>query len=184
MAEQAKLTRHTVKNNARAPRGLYDGKGRYREFEPGEVIADVPMTAAARKPLGKHFLFDKAAETVDEETEAADNSDADGLPETKKELEKLAKAEGIDVDAIQGTGANGGVVKADIVKAIEAKRAADATAQAGGIPETNPGPNDDLDNMSDADLRATVKVLTGEDAPEDADRTALLALARGEDGDE
>lgn len=168
-------TKTRLLNSAAAVRGFYDADSVYHQLEPGESV-EAPMNEAVRKTLGDHWLFGDEADAAAQVADDVDNADADGLPETKAELEALAAKEGIDLSTIEGTGANGGVVKADIAKAIADKRA----APAGGVPPRVDGPNDDLDNMSDDDLRGTVKVLTGEDAPEDATREQLLALARGE----
>ena len=67
----------------------------------------------------KYEMFDGSAPATN-----PDNSDADGLPETKAELEKLAVSEGIDLEKIAGTGANGNVLKDDVIAAIKAKRTA------------------------------------------------------------
>lgn len=184
MAE-AKLKKgtFTVRNIAPGVRGFHDHKDGYLELEPGKSASEVVFTEAEFESA----LATKAFEITAGDAPAADEepdqggSDADGLPETKAELEKLATAEGIDPTAIQGTGANGNVVKADIAAAIQAARAAKA---AGGTNPTdaanNAQPGDTLDKMSDADLRDTVKALTGEEPAADLDRAALLKLARGE----
>lgn len=162
----ASKTTHTVRNTQKAVRGFYDGDTKYHELAPGASVEGVPMTKAAYDNVKSTGYFEFDGEAPTDEAEGG-NADADGLPETKAELEALATAEGIDLSTIAGTGANGNVLKADIVAAIEAKRA-------GGQP------SDDLDEMSDADLLDTVKVLTGQDAPAGATREQLLALARGE----
>ncbi len=170
------MKKHNVTNVAKAVRGFYDGASAYHELEPGATAEGVPFNEpalASLKSTGEFSLDGATAEPADTGAAADDNSDADGLPETKADLEKLAVAEGIVLADITGTGNRGSVLKADIVKAIEDGRAAKAAAPAGGT-EADP-----LDDMDDATLRETVKVLTGEDAPADADRDALLALARG-----
>jgi hypothetical protein len=60
-----------------------------------------------------------------------------------------------------------------------------ATPPAPSAPLAPPPPSDELDKMSNDDLRNTVKVLTGKDAPEasndpEKDRVELLKLARGQ----
>lgn len=154
-----------VKNTAPGLRGLHTVSG-FLEIEPGATV-DVEMTDGeyASALATGHFEFDgepPAAEPVVEDPNAALDKLSVG------ELETTATAEGVDVAAIAGTGANGRVLKADIVAAIIAKRAAPTTAAV-----------DELDAMDDATLRTTVQAITGTEPAADLDRAALLALARG-----
>ena len=59
----------------------------------------------------------------------------DTMPTARADLEKLAAAEGVDVSAIEGTGARGYVTNDDISAAIMAKRAgpADDETQPGAV---------------------------------------------------
>lgn len=50
-------------------------------------------------------------------------AEGDAFPTTRDELEKLAADEGVDVSAIEGTGARGHVKNEDIANAIMDKRA-------------------------------------------------------------
>ncbi len=50
-------------------------------------------------------------------------AESDAFPSTRDELEKLAADEGVDVSAIEGTGARGHVKNEDIANAIMANRA-------------------------------------------------------------
>lgn len=155
-------TKFTLTNTARGLRGVHSVSG-FVNLEPGETRS-VELSDGEAAGLADYFTTDgkaPAAPDGDSDSNLSDNSVA--------ELEAIAAAEGVDVAAITGTGANGRVLKSDIVAAIEAKRAAPAAPE-----------GDALDDMSDDDLRGTVKAITGEDAPEGADRDALLALARGQ----
>lgn len=171
----------SVKNTARGMRGLHTTTGLVM-LDVGEVREDLELSTAERKSAESTGYFEFGAKAEAEPADA--ETDADGLPEKVADLEKLATAEGIDLSTIQGTGANARVLKADIAKAITDKRAAAAGGTGGGVPADLGGgasATDELDNMSDDDLRATVQALTGEEAPADADRETLLGLARGQE---
>lgn len=92
-------------------------------------------------------------------SDAPSEPEGDGLDSLKvAELDKIIADEGVTVPET-GTGKDGRIV-----------------AAAGTEGDT-------LDGMTDEELRATVQALTGEEAPADADRAALLALARGNPGE-
>lgn len=149
-----------VTNTAKGIRGLHTVDG-YQEFQPGQTLT-VEMSEAeynSAKRTG-YFAFGKAAAE-----KAAAGSD-DDLDVTVAKLREIAVAEDIDLD--------GATAKADIQEAIRKGRAAKASA--GGEQ-----PNDDLDNMNDADLRTTVQAITGTEPAADATREQLLKLARGQE---
>lgn len=154
MAEQ------TVTNTAKGPRGLNTVNG-YRELAPGET-ASVELTEAeakSAKGVG-YFAFGKAA------AEKAAESANDDLDVTVAKLREIAVAEKVDL--------NGATAKADIQDAIRTARADKAASTSGQA-------NDDLDNMSDDDLRTTVQAVTGSEPAADASREQLLKLARGQE---
>lgn len=156
-----------VKNIATGIRGLHAKSG-FVDLNPGEERDDLDIDAgelASAQATG-YFEFDGAASSSDDQ--AAD--EGDDLDTTLDGLEKIAKDEGIDLSAVQGTGKNGNVLKSDVQGAIRTARAAKAAGGTGG---------DELDAMDDDTLRTTVQAITGTEAPADADRAALLALARG-----
>lgn len=74
--------------------------GKPRQFEEGDKIPD----SYSRHPV--------------------EQDEADDLADMKRdELESLAEQEGIDIDAIEGSGANGNVLVDDLRDAIKAARA-------------------------------------------------------------
>ena len=154
--------KHVVKNTAKAPRGLHDLTG-YVELAAGESRAlELSAAELASAKATGYFEFDTGTTA---EAKSESGTTADDLDTTVSELKKIAAAEGVELEH----NAN----KAAIVTAIRAARAKPASAPAptGGV---------DLDAMDDETLRATVQAITGAEAPVDADRAALLALARGE----
>jgi len=159
------VAKHTVRNTAPGPRGLHAAQG-YIELAPGQTLSDVEMDDheyESAKGTG-NFHFDTAAKRDAKADQAA--TSGEGLPSNPMQLKQLAKSEGIDV---------GGATKAaDLQAAILAGRKAKAESGTGGEQ------SDDLDNMSDDDLRATVQAITGNAPAADADRDTLLKLARGQ----
>lgn len=157
------MTKVTVRNTSPGFRGLNTETG-YVEL-PAGGSAEVELSAAERKSAEKagYFEFGGSAPADDE---GGDKALADM---TKAELEATATAEGVDISGAKNN--------AERVAAIETARA--AAGGGGGIPPITP-PADELDKMSDDDLRNTVQAITGKPAPADADRNALLKLARGE----
>lgn len=151
-----------ITNTDKGPRGVNTVDGLVM-LDPGETRPlDVPTAELDDLP---EYLSagDRPA------PEAPAGEQGDGLDDkTTKELDKIVADEGVTVPET-GTGANGRVVKADIVAAIRAKRSAPPAGEQG----------DGLAGMTDDELRATVQALTGAEAPADAGRDALLALARG-----
>lgn len=146
---------YSVKNTAPGIRGLNAVTG-YTELAPGETREGVELTAAEFKSARSTGYFDFGDAPEPEET-------TDDLDTTVAKLRDIAKAENVDLGTV--------TAKADIQAAIRAARDAKA----------NPAPAaDDLDAMSDEDLRATVQAITGEAPAADADRATLLALARGQ----
>lgn len=161
-------SKYTVRNSAQGPRGLHTVAG-YVELAPGQTLENVEIDDGEHKSAESTGYFEfgakaKAAAKADA-VAAAGNTTGDDLPNNMPKLKGIAKAEGVDL--------TGTTSVADIKSAIAAHRtakASDASAQH----------TDDLDAMSDDDLRNTVQAITAQPAPADADRTALLALARGE----
>lgn len=159
-------TKTSVRNVAPGIRGLNLVSG-YRDLAPGEFIESVELSAAEHKSAEStgYFEFGSKAKSA-AKAEAAATTGAD-LPNNVPKLKKLARDEGIDV----GTAKSAAALQAAIV--------AGRAAKAPPTPPVTP-PSDDLDNMSDDDLRNTVAAITGKPAPDGADREALLKLARGE----
>lgn len=148
-----------ITNTDNGPRGIRTADGLVT-LAPGETQT-LDVTADEAADLPGYFSTGKTVPAGPE---------GDGLDGLKvAELDKIIADEGVTVPET-GTGANGRVVAADKVAAIRAKRAAPPAGPEG----------DTLDGMTDEELRATVQALTGEEAPADADRAALLALARTE----
>lgn len=147
---------YTVTNTAKAPRGLHAVSG-FVSLEPGQTLpVDLSDGEYASAKSTGYFTFDGGTEpkTVDD------------LDTTVAELKKIAEAEGIDL--------HHNATKAAIQDAIRAGRMTAATS----APSTSGGV--DLDAMDEATLRATVAAVTGSEPPADADRAALIALARGD----
>lgn len=162
------MGKHTVRNTAPGPRGINTVDG-YRELAPNET-ATVELDDAEFKSASKtgYFHLDSAAKADAKADEAA--ASGEGLPSNMPKLKSIAKAEGVDL--------TGKTTVADIQKAILDARAAKVD-QANATPPAPP--SDDLDAMSDADLRTTVQAITGSEPPADADRETLLKLARGQE---
>ncbi len=152
-----------IRNTTKGIRGLNTEAG-YRDLAPGELATDIELSDAERKSAERtgYFEFGSKAKAA-----PAPDAEPDALPRNAPKLKKLARDEGIDVGEAKSVD--------DLTAAIEAGRAAKA---AGGIPPATPAQPDDLDAMSDDDLRATVTAITGTAPAADADRAALLALAR------
>lgn len=148
----------SITNAARADRGVHSVDGLVM-LAPGETRElDVPQ--GELDDLPDYLTVDGAPEPTEPEGDGLDGM-------AIAELDKIIADEGAKVPEM-GTGNGGRVVKADKVAAIRAHREAAAKAA------------DGLDDMDDATLRDTVQAITGAEPPADADRAALLALARGE----
>lgn len=166
----------TVRNIAPGVRGFHDARDGYLELEPGKSASDVRFHESE---------FESALRTGGFEITAGDaTADQD---------------DGQDDDTPAGAKAYGDITVADIKAHLDAANVSyesDANKKAlyeqyaatfepatnpGGVPAVTPPPGDTLDKMSDADLRDTVKALTGEEPAADADRDTLLRLARGEE---
>lgn len=154
----------TITNTAKGPRGVYAVDG-LAMLEPGETRS-LDLPEAEIEGLADHFtIADYSAADASNVTDPDDPTAAlDAM--TVPRLKALAAERGVSLPET-GTGDGGRVLKADIVAAIVA--AASVAPAASG---------DALDAMNDDELRATVQALTGDEPPADADRTALLALAR------
>lgn len=129
------------KNNTKGARGIALRGGGHKFVQPGESIR-IDGAKVKRMPSG--LVEVDPPELGDLHDEPADLSaglavfdgDGDGKPGgskpadppalssmTKAELTAQAEAEGVDLEAITGTGASGNVVADDIRAAIEARRA-------------------------------------------------------------
>lgn len=160
------MSKISIKNTARGLRGVHTVDG-FLYVEPGKT-ADVEVDSANLAAVKAKSYFELSGEQETDEPEP-EGEQGDGLDDkTVAELDQIIADESVAVPE-QGTGNDGRVVKADKVAAIRAKRAAPAI-------ETS----DELDAMSDDDLRATVAAITGTEPAADADRATLLTLARGE----
>jgi hypothetical protein len=155
----------SIKNTARGMRGV-NTVGGLVYLNPNETRDDLDVADAELAAMRNDTPYFEINGKAPAAPAAADSLDDMSVAD----LTKLAADEGVTLPE-KGTGANDRVVKADIVKAIT-----DARVAAGA----GTGEPDELDAMDDDTLRATVQALTGEAAPADADRTALLALARGD----
>lgn len=159
------MAKQTVRNTSGGYRGLNTVGGGYVELSPGQTVEGVDLSdaeLASAKDAG-YFEFGGKA------TAPADDDGGKSLDKMNKaELEAVAAAEGVDLSAATN--------QAGRVEAIEAAR----KAAAGGITPGAAAPADDLDNMSDADLRTTVAAVTGKPETDytDTSREDLLALAR------
>lgn len=168
------MATHNVKNISTGIRGFYATTGLVELAKgataEGVEISDAELRSAQRTGW---FEIDGSTDAPSDE-EAGPNADlaaADG-----KKLDEIAKAEGVDLSTVTGTGANGRVLLDDKRKAIADAREAKAAGSTGGE-----GGNE-LDAMDDATLLTTTAAITG--TPE-ADlqgkpRDELLRLARGE----
>lgn len=145
-----------VTNTGGSPRGVLTVAGRVT-LAPGESqTLDVDSCEARDASPALRFGGSVAADAT-EPGEGADPLDAMDLAALKTE----AARRGVALPAGRPT-------KAGVIAAIHAAADTGATE------------NDPLAAMTDDELRATVKALFGVDAEPDADRAALLALARGE----
>lgn len=97
------------------PGWRYGPKGELELFQREE---DVPK-GWSRTPTEPHPL-DRDGDGHPGGSEPVEPPALSGM--SKAELEAQAEAEGVDLEAIEGTGANGNVLVDDIRSAIEAKR--------------------------------------------------------------
>ena len=122
-----------LKNPTKGPRGIMMKSGQHEFLMPGEqktFEADdvVSYPGDLIEGEGKREAEAPAADKFDHD---GDGEPGGSLPDappslsamTRAELELELEAEGIDIDEIPGTGKNDAVVMADIMGAIEAKRA-------------------------------------------------------------
>lgn len=170
-APKMKSGTFTVRNTAPGVRGFHDARDGYLELEPKGSASGVRFTEPE---------YDSATATGAFEITAGD-APAD---DSDDQAAVAAKAyDEITVNDLRAALNEKGVTfasNADKRALYDLYAASFDQAPEGGIPPRTDEPNDTLDKMSDADLRDTVKALTGEDAPADADREALLKLARGD----
>jgi hypothetical protein len=161
----------TVRNTSPGVRGFYDVESGYVELEPGKSASGVRFTEAEYESTTRTAAFDIGTG----DAPAADDQADDTPAGAKAYADITAKDIKAHLDAQNPPVA----YESDANKAALYALYTGTFAAPASQPVTPP-PGDTLDKMSDDDLRDTVKALTGEDAPADADRDALLALARGE----
>lgn len=164
----AQGTTYTVRNMAQGPRGFHDEKTGYAELDPGQTATDVRFTdvelASAQAIIGLEITAGGVPPT-DTNAQAAVGAKAyDEI--TAKDIKAALDEKGVTYDA--------GADKKALYDLY-----AGSFGPAGDAPVTPPA-NDQLNLMADDDLRETVKALTGEEPPADADRETLIKLARGE----
>ncbi len=159
------MAKVTIKNTARGLRGV-NTDGGLVYIEPGATETLEVSGANLKGARGRSYFEFGDSATADSDDEGSEPT-GDGLDDMSVgDLDKIIAAENVTVPET-GSGQNGNVVKVDKVAAIRAAREGKANG------------TDALDGMSDDDLRATVQALTGTEPPADADRAALLDLARG-----
>ena len=151
-----------ITNTDKGPRGLHTVDGLVM-LEPGETRS-LDLPEAEIRDLASHFAIGDHAAAEGGTNRDPDDPTAALDTMTIPQLKALAAERGVQLPET-GSGDGGRVLKADIVAAIAA-----GPAEPQG---------DALAGMTDDELRATVQALTGAEAPADADRDALLALARG-----
>ena len=152
-----------ITNTDRGPRGVNTADGLVM-LAPGESQTGLDVPEAELADLPAYLQIADRTPSLAAMCAAIADPGAALSEMTVPALRALAAERGIKLPET-GSGGEGRVVKADIVAAIVA--AADVAAV------------DALDDMGDDELRATVHALTGTEPPVDADRAALLALARG-----
>jgi hypothetical protein len=159
--------KHNVRNISPGIRGLNALTG-YVELAAGETRPNVEMSQAEFENAKRtnYFEFDGPAAA----TGSGNQAEAEALPGTHKALDKIASDEKITFAAETTT-------VAEKQAAILAARAAKAGGADSG---TGNGQPDELDRMSDDDLRVTAAAIAGKSVDEvkDLDRPALLELAR------
>ena len=162
----AEAKRYTLTNTTAGPRGVHQDDGSYVELEPKQTrTVDLTDAEYASAKSTGYFVFGAAAaKEVAASTPTATGGDE--LPSNVMKLKKIARDEGIDAGEAHTV--------AELQAAITAGRAAKAGGGTGNIT-----PPDDLDTLPDDVLRTTVQAITGKEPPADADRDALLKLARG-----
>ena len=163
----ADITKETLTNTDKGPRGVNTADGAYVEIAPGQSLA-VDITGSEKKALetAGYFGFGKSAAAA--AVKAQEQGGDAPLPRNVTQLKKIARDEGIEI---------GDAKTADALQAaIVAGRKAKTTT-----PTPPPAPTVDLDAMDDNTLKTTVSAITGKpvaDLPDD--RAELLKLARGE----
>lgn len=130
-----------VKNTATGPRMLTVRGGKQIFLQPGET-KDVPLHRIPHLPDGVDQLDPGKVDLAQVEGEDIPDQPESQAPakkpaqvthqdledaKTKADLIAIAEAEGIDVEVIEGTGAQGNVLMDDIKAAIADKRAQPAS---------------------------------------------------------
>lgn len=176
MAErEMKKGTYAVRNIAPGPRGFHDAETGYAELDAGQSATGVRFHTSE---------FDAAVASKYFEITAGDapasDQDDDGA-ETPSGAKAYDDITAKDIKAHLDAANVSYETDANKKALYEQYAATFAQANDGGTGEPTPPPGDTLDKMSDADLRDTVKALTGEEPAADADRETLLKLARGEE---
>ena len=175
MAErEMKKGTYTVRNIAPGPRGFHDAETGYAELDAGQSATGVRFHTSEFDAAVASKYFEITAG----DAPAADQDDGTETPSGAKAYDDTTVADiksHLDTAGVSyETDANKKALYALYTATFEQDNP-------GGTGDVTPPPGDTLDKMSDADLRDTVKALTGEEPAADADRETLLKLARGEE---
>lgn len=117
----------TLKNNAQGPRLVLMHGSKYEAIMPGETRT-IDGSKVAGIPDGLEEIQTAAAEDQGDVPEQPAGLD-EQLQEPREDLSKLKvsqledrlKRAGVDLDGIEGTGAEGKVIKADLIRALESR---------------------------------------------------------------
>lgn len=159
----------TVRNIALGPRGFHDADTGYAELDPGVTVSGVRFHEPEYDlaVASKYFEITEGDAPADDDTDAQEAVGAKAYDDiTVKDIKAALDEKSVAYDS-----------NADKKTLYDLYAGSFADAPAAPV---TPPPGDTLDKMSDADLRDTVKALTGEEPAADADRETLLKLARGE----
>lgn len=122
----------TLKNTSKGPRLVLMEHSQYERIMPGETRT-IDGSKVVGIPDGLEEISTKAAEDrggVPEQPQGLEQqvskaAKGEDLSKLKvAELEDRLKAAGVDLEQISGTGAEGKVIKADLIRALEDVRAA------------------------------------------------------------
>ncbi|MHC3379588.1 dihydrolipoamide acetyltransferase family protein [Haloarcula sp. H-GB5] len=117
---------------------------------------------------------DKATAAATSEQSEASTSTADGRVFASPSVRRLAREEGVDIAAVDGSGPGGRVTEGD----VEA-----ATASAGETADSDDGPTSVVSKASDDGDSPTAAVSQGDDAGDTDDGTAVKSAVRSVSGD-
>ena len=168
-APKLKSGTFTVRNTAPGVRGFHDHADGYLELEPNGSASGVRFTDAEYESAKRTGLEITAGDTPADDTDDQAVVGAKAYDEiTAKDIKAALDEKGVTYEANADKKALYDLYVGSFDQAA--------------TPPVTPAPDDTLDKMSDADLYDTVVALVGEEKAKAAngDRTALLALARGE----